>query len=122
MAEKTLNDPLSGAEIKQIISTRIKEAMTRDCTLVDDLSYPGFRVEFDIKITYNRSPTPGTQVWGTKQEGVIEPKSPFCVVKDKYAEDSPNRARIEHDMPVPVEVQTPNGPQKRMARIAKEEK
>lgn len=114
MSEKTLNDPLSGEEIKTIILHRISQALDRDCTLMNDISYASFALDFNIRLRFDRSITPGTALWGNHSEGPpVTEKSTLNIAKDSYDEPSPNRARIEHDLPVPVEVQTPNGKVKR---------
>ena len=116
--EQVLNDPLAAEEIKAIILAKIEEAMNRNSTLVDDLTYAGFRVKFDINIGFIRSMTPGTLVWGVdskgEQQGDVEP----LAASGEYESDpSPNKTREDNDLPLPVMVQTPSGPQKRRVRI-----
>jgi hypothetical protein len=123
-AEKTLNDPLCGAEIKQIIVGKIADALDRDCTLQDDVCYPGFSVNFELKLTYVRSITPGTLVWGS--ETVLpDPENVGEVVDEKvtgdYKTDSPNTAREENDLPIPVMVNTHAGPRREKVRFKRPE-
>ena len=64
MAERTLNDPLADFEIKDIICAEIRKRLDGDCTLMGGQAYAGFQAKFDIKISYTRSLTPATLVWG----------------------------------------------------------
>lgn len=110
--EQTLNDPLSGAEIKEIAVRKFAEALNRDCTLVDDLTYPGFTLNFMGNISYPRTTTSPTQVWGVHHEGVVNGPDAEAVAdgfKGIYETDSPNGAREENNLPIPVMVQTPSG-------------
>lgn len=121
MPEKTLNDPLSGAEIKIILLQEIKRRLDGDSTLLDDLAYGGFAAKFDIKVSFVRSLTPTTLIWGNAErtaEGETEPAGATILVAD-YTSPAPNVARQEHDLPVPVLVQTPSGPQRRKVHIEK---
>ena len=118
MAEMSLNDPLSGEEIKKILLQRIKDQLDRDCTLQNDLSYPSFSMIFEINIKYARAAVPSTLVWG-KVDGELEKPSDQALeevaenVKASYESGPPNVARQEHDLPIPVMVSTPSGPQRR---------
>lgn len=117
--ELVLNDPLAAEEIKAIVIQKIQEAMDRNGPLVDDLTYPGFRVKFDIKFEFVRSPNPGTLVWGEASKGDLTDAVPGEGVAGEYASDpSPNKTREDNDLPLPVMVQTASGPQRRRVRIA----
>ena len=116
--ETSLNDPLSGAEIKQIILAQIEAAMDKNCTLVDDLTYPGFSLFYELKIGFVRSPTKETVVWGESREGET---GEVEAVTGRYAEDSPNKARLDHDLPQPVMVNTPDGQRRKKVRFEKPE-
>jgi hypothetical protein len=113
----SLNDPLSGAEIKQIIMMKVADALDRDCTLQDDICYPGFSLKFDAKIGYVRSVTPGTVIWGVENQG--EPPANEEVVAELYETNSPNTAREENNLPIPVMIQTPAGPRREKVRFKK---
>jgi len=127
--EKTLNDPLSGSEIKEIIAQEIRKRMDGDCTLLDDHSYAGFIAKFDIKISYLRSQVKETLVWGQMTEikvadgehnGITAEFTDEKVIADTYTSaSSPDVERQEHDLPIPVLVQMPAGAQRQKVRIEK---
>lgn len=117
------NDPIDGAELKSIILKRIGDQMDRDCTLTNDVAYAGFRLEYNIKLKYLRSKTADTLIWGDTVVGVFNASPSLGMelggveLTDTYESDSPNTAREEHELPVPVMVQTPNGPEKRRIHV-----
>jgi hypothetical protein len=118
--EQTLNDPLSGAEIKEIVMRKIAEALNRDCTLTDDITYPGFSLRFEARISFVRSSTPPTLVWGDVGGGLIVkggPNTEAAVANGDYATDSPNTAREENSLPIPVMIQTPSGPKREKVKF-----
>ena len=117
--EVSLNEPLSGAEIKEIIIQRITEALNRNCTLTDDIAYPGFWMKFQIDLKYTRSTTEKSLVWGENQQGTVGPDDQVEGFTEEYSTDSPNTARQDHDMGVPVLVQTPEGPKRRKVKFQK---
>lgn len=118
MKQEVLNEPLAGEEIKYIIARKVEEAMAKNQPLVDDVTYAGFRVKFEIKIEFVRSVVPGTLVWGDIAEGVQDGAVDVLAASGEYVSDpSPNRTREDSDMPLPVMVMTPTGPQKRRVRI-----
>lgn len=115
--EQVMNDPLCGAERKMIIMARIADALDKDCTLVDDITYADFGFSFEIKIHSPRSPSADTLMWADGLKGA----EVTGTVKGEYLNDQPNVARNEHDLPLPVMVQTPSGPQRRKVRFQKPE-
>jgi hypothetical protein len=116
--EQVINDPLAAEEIKAIIVAKIEEALAKNSPLVDDLTYAGFRVKFDIQIGFINSVTPGTLVWGVHSQGEQQGEVVEQPVSGEYQSDpSPNKTREDNDLPLPVMVQTPSGPQKRRVRI-----
>jgi hypothetical protein len=75
-------------------------------------------VKFDIQIGFINSPTPGTLVWGVGQQGEQQGEAVEKPVSGEYQSDpSPNKTREDNDLPLPVMVQTPSGPQRRKVRI-----
>lgn len=119
--EKSLNDPLSGEEVKAIILQRVSDAMERDTTLYNDLAYAGFSARFECKITFLRSLTKPTLIWADDVQGEGEPDGGTSVAMD-FQTDQPDVARQEHNLPVPVMQQTPSGPKKVKVRIEKARK
>lgn len=117
MATTSLNDPIDGAELKAIILERISRALDRDSTLADDIAYAGFSLSFEIRLKYLRSKTADTLVWGEEKEGVETLDQPTETAIDSYSTDSPNTAREEHGLSIPVMVTTPNGPQRRKVHV-----
>jgi hypothetical protein len=121
VSEKTSNDPLSGVEIKAIILDEIEKRLNGDCTLGDDLAYAGFTAKFEIKISYLRSVVKESLVWGgavmTPPEGVKAEEAGTIKVEDTYTSAAPNVARQEHNLPIPVIVQTPTGPVRQRVHI-----
>ena len=122
--ERTLNDPLSGAEIKEIIMQQIETSLNGDSTLLDDIAYAGFTVNFDIKISFLRSLTKPTQVWGVggsfdqpiKSEDI---SSTAAIVAEHTSNPSPDLERQNHDLPIPVMVQTPAGMERQKVRLGR---
>ena len=121
MPELTLNDPLSGAEIKSIILQAIEKRLNGDCTLADGLAYAGFTAKFDMKVSFLRSLTQPTTVWGNAGKSAEEPAEPAgeTTVEVAYTSPSPNIARQDNNLPIPVMVSTPNGPVRKRVHIEK---
>lgn len=121
MAEKTLNEALSGSEIKEIVLQEIGKRLDGDTTLADDLAYAGFTAKFDIKITYLRSLTKPTEIWGsaaeTKIEGPAEAVSTTSVSDSHTSDPAPDVERRNHDLSIPVMVATPTGNERRKVHI-----
>lgn len=120
MAERTLNEALSGGEIREIIAQEIEKRLKGDCTLAEDLSYAGFGFTFDLKIYFKRSLTKETLVWGAggSSQEPVTPEDPMTPIKTTYeSASSPDIERQQHDLPIPVLVQTPSGAQRQKVRI-----
>lgn len=116
--EQVLNDPLAAEEIKAITIAKIEDAFTRNQALIDDVTYAGFRVKFDIKFEFVRAAVPGTLVWGVESHGEQTGEVAPLEASGEYASDpSPNKTREDNDLPLPVVVMTPSGPQRRRVRI-----
>jgi hypothetical protein len=121
MAEKTTNDPLSGAEIKEIILREIEKRMNGDSTLNDDLAYAGFTAKFEVKVAYLRSLTKETLVWSSVSQDITADTEPAgeTTVFDTYVAPAPNVARQQNNLPIPVLIQTPTGTQRKRVQIEK---
>jgi hypothetical protein len=122
MSEKTLNEALSGSEIKEIILQEIGKRLDGDTTLENDLAYAGFKADFNIKIGFLRSLTKPTEVWGAAisiPEGSTPPVSEKSLDGSHVSADSPDIERQSHDLPIPVLMQTPSGMERKKVHIGR---
>lgn len=117
----TLNDPISGQELKEILVQRFKALLDRDSTLINDIAYAGFESSLILNLKYKRSRTQDTLVWGNDKAGDTEDEldNPLAHVAmtDYYETDSPNEARDDHNLPIPTLVPGPNGPVREKVHI-----
>lgn len=127
MPTTSLNDPIDGSELKLIILKRISDALDKDCTLVNDIAYAGFAMKYSIDLKFLRSKTAPSLIWGSTTEN-LRPEveqmdvaeliaAPIETISDSYETDSPNTAREEHSLPIPVMVKTPSGSERRKIHI-----
>lgn len=114
MPQPTLNDSIDGGEFKQIVLKRIGEAMDRDSVIGQDIEHPRFR--FKIEVQFPGAHVKETLVWGQEGATLTEEDNVQTVV-DSFESISANQTREDHDMPVPVMIQTPNGPEKRRIHV-----
>lgn len=125
MAERTLNDPLSGSEIKAILLQEIEKRLDGDTTLENDVAYAGFTAKFDIRITFLRSLTRPTEIWGGAELQTTVPgdQTETIAVTDSHTSaESPDVERQDHDLPIPVLMNTPSGMERRSVHIEQGEK
>lgn len=125
MTERTLNEALSGAEIKEIILQEIGKRLDGDTTLENDIAYAGFSTQFDLKISFLRSLTKPTQVWGSAAQ-IIPPSEISEIVQggelvsgSHTSNPSPDIERQSHDLPIPVLMQTPTGMERKKVHIGR---
>ena len=116
---RTLNDPLNGEEIKIIILQHIEDALNRNCTLSNDLTYPGFSMKFEANISFVRSSVPSTLVWGNKAQGEVGEGAETEKIEEVFACDAPDKTRVDHGLPVPCEFQTATGHERLRVKISK---
>jgi hypothetical protein len=110
----TLNDPISGEELKSILVQRFRALLDRDSTLINDIAYAGFESALVLNLKYKRSRSPGTLIWANDSQGDMSDDGDLIhdTLKDDYETDSPNEARDDHNLPIPTLVQGPNGPER----------
>ncbi len=114
MPQPTLNDPLDSAEFIDVALARIRRAMEADSVIGKNVEHPRFSWEFRAKFPAEH--TKETLVWG--QVGApFAPGEEVVEITDTYSSDSPNRTREDHNLPIPVMVQTPSGPEKRKIHV-----
>ena len=110
--EKSLNDPITAAEMKEIIMARVRKALDANSLLADDITYPafGFRFEATLIFPQRLNPPKKSLIWDRQgaQEGIEEQ-----VIEEYQSPDSPNLTRQENGLPLPVMVKTPTGMEKR---------
>ena len=126
MSERTLNEALSGAEIKEIILQEIGKRLDGDTTLENDLAYAGFTAQFNIKIAYTRSLTKPTEIWGSTEQKPAPSEIPDGIehkeieIHDSHSSaESPDVERQNHDLPIPVMLQTPSGMERKKVHIGR---
>lgn len=109
--DRVLNLPLSSDEIIEILLQRFEKKLRSDCFLHQANTYNGFSFTFEMKLTF-KDMMMGRQtlVWDqhTEPEKVTEFAGDAQNVEASASEtfdsgDSPNRARVDHDLPLPVE-------------------
>lgn len=106
-AETVLNLPLNGDEVIEIILQRIESRLRSNNFLNPAMTYNGFSLSFEGKLTFNDMML-GRQslVWDTITAGdTPEPTASVEVISTIYdSGNSPNKARVENDLPLPIEV------------------
>lgn len=121
-SDKVLSLPLSSDEIIEILLQRIEKRLHADCFLHPANTYNGFTMSFEMKLTFNDMMMGrDTLVWDQHAEpkrevseevqGVLDALDAHAAEKsvsstDSYSSgDSPNRAREENNLPLPIETQ-----------------
>ena len=113
MNEQTLNKPLSGEELIEIMVRQIKLKLQSNCFLAKHVAYPAFSFTAVIQVNFQNT---GTRIQGTSaqisgSEGKMDPEAESETeieeVSGQY--DAPNIARRENDIPIPVITRTPQG-------------
>jgi hypothetical protein len=112
MPEQTLALPLSGAEIKEILINNFRIALDKDCYLNDTASYSWIRGSVSVKLEANDS-----GITAITREVPFEAGDPEAAgektgvrVDLTFVEEPPNVARVNNDLPVPVEQSSPGKP------------
>lgn len=127
MSEKTLNEALSGSEIKEIILQEIGKRLDGDTTLENDLAYAGFFTRFEINVTFLRSLTKPTMVWGGAVQGMVlgtdvpegTEVNRIAITDTHTSAESPDIERQNHDLAIPVMVQTPSGMERKKVHVGR---
>ena len=101
--------------------------MERNSTLIDDIAYAGFEINYEIFLKYKRSNTDGTLIWAKEKDGDTDVEAedePLAAVAltDSYESDVPNQAREDHNLPIPVMIPGPQGPVKERIHISEAQK
>jgi hypothetical protein len=108
--EKAVAMDLSGREIKDIAIKRFSERLDRDCTLADNIARTGFSMKMHCDFKLGGMISAETFVWDDHTMGEVNPnEAEATVVTEEYKSPSPNGAREEHDLALPVETRDGKG-------------
>jgi hypothetical protein len=123
--EIVLNQPLNGAEVREIIMAKIKETLDLDTRLHEMMAFPSFRFTADIAIVLTGAVH--SEVSRTVEGGVgdvnADPSEPamHVVAHAEAMEMPPNQARVEAGIGVPVLTRDEKGrPVERLVKYDKE--
>lgn len=112
--ETALNLPLSGREKKDIILQRFSDRLDRDCTLMDSMCHNAFSFKLSCEIQLFDMVSTQTLVWDQATIGdTSNPPAETATVTEEYKSESPNVARMEHNLDLPIETTDGKG-QKRV--------
>lgn len=120
--EKTMNLPLSGNELIEIILQRIETRLRRDCFLHEAATYNGFSYDLNLMIKFkDMMMGKETLVWDKHEQGEGEVAEPVVTTEQFDSGDSPNGTRMEHGLDIPVQVQEGRRTVIRKRKFAKED-
>lgn len=103
MTEKVLNKPLSGEEIRQMIVNQVVKMLAGDIRLAGHHAFPAcsFNVKIHLELAHSQLSPVEREV-----SDVIGDSTGLDIDRDDkeatVPEMSPNEARVENDLPVPV--------------------
>jgi hypothetical protein len=104
--ERVLNLPLASDEIIEIILQRIEQRLRSGCYLSQAMTYNGFSFSFEGKLKFNDMMMGrDTAIWDVMQHGEKpEPAAETHAITEAYdSGNSPNKARVDHDLGLPIE-------------------
>jgi hypothetical protein len=103
MAEKTVADPLSGAEVKAAILDRIKTALDHDCFLHDSASYDFFTGTVKISLSCHDGGFENkVELTAAAAQGDPVVPATEANVEIDLEKAPPNQVRVETGQPVPT--------------------
>jgi hypothetical protein len=107
LEQRVLNLPLETDEVIAIILQRIEARMRSNCFFSHAATYNGFSYDLEMKVKFNdMMQNRDTLVWDRHTDGEVPLDAKQEVIVEKYdSGESPNRARQEHDLELPVQVQ-----------------
>lgn len=109
--ERAIAKPLSGTEVIEAITTRLKEQLGRDCYLSPHMAYGAFsfKCTIDIKFQASRIEGTSTAVSGSLGEEDTEQAIETSTIEVSDEPKPPNEVRRETGQDVPVLTKTPQG-------------
>lgn len=122
MAEKVLNLPLSGLEVREAILDKLSRKLERDCYLSPNAAYDWFTANIDISLHLHdvaRDVTVKAEV--SDKAGEIEDGAKIKSVNTsmEIAVQPPNEVRVETGQEVPVLTQKDGRPEIKGVRYAR---
>lgn len=104
MAERTLNNPLSGTEVVEAVLDKVRAKLQTDCYLNPNSAYDWFSAEIEIHLDMHDA---GSHIKGDYRvqlaEGVKPAETPQHVEADFHIDPAPpNEVRVETGQPVPT--------------------
>jgi hypothetical protein len=109
--ERTLADPLSGAEILEIIHRKVDEALRGQCHLNPSFAYESFEADIKVSIRLKDLGTPH-QSQHHVVVGSEKPVSQDAALEEADAhiyDAPPNEVRQENEIPIPTLVTGADG-------------
>lgn len=110
--EKTLAKPLSGEEVMEAITFKIRDAMRRDCFLAPHIAYDSYSFQATVRVQFQKTGTAikETSVT-TRGKGGDETDEPIEAVDVEVSDEPkpPNDVRVETGQGVPTHVTKPSG-------------
>lgn len=109
--EQVLNKPLSGEDVRRIIMVKIGDMLTRESRLAGHMAFPAFSAKVTIAIQLENAVHPNIDreldikdaAEGEKPFGTVpERPSEFAVMTEEIEKMTPNEARIDAGLGVPV--------------------
>lgn len=108
--EQVLNKPLTGAEVREMIISKVRRAFDGDTRFADYVAFRAVEFEIDIAVKMHGAAIPevnhalsgGAITEEAATTGDIGKDTDIVVLHDHQPAMPPNEARIEHDLPVPV--------------------
>lgn len=111
MAEQTIAQALSGAEVVDVILEKVRQALRRDCYLNPVAAYEAFSAEISISVRLKDSGrVPEVKIVVPVVSGATMDENAFLAHADSaIAEAPPNQVRREHGLPIPTLVSESDG-------------
>jgi hypothetical protein len=125
MAEKVLNLPLSGAEVREAVLDRISQYLMNDCFLSPNTAYDHFSAKITVHIEAHdvgRTAVVDTPPISVSAGEPPDNEDEFLDASDaEFTMDPapPNEVRVESGQPVPVATTTKGKPDIKLVQYAR---
>ena len=111
MAEQTLNNPLSGLEVRKAILDRLELQMSRDCNLNANSAFDWFSADVVVKVNLHDAGVHVQSDFDVAAQAGTDPNGDYRAEATVFTMDAatPNEVRIESGQEVPVETKDEEG-------------